>query len=450
MTPPTRRARSSLWLSVLGLASLAYLLGAAVMFFHLPTSGFLDKAFTGARAWNEKRQVAPPASDEDLLPAAAATPIDEPGKTFDGFTLYAAASLEAGSTQVFVLNMRREVVHRWAVSFNKIWPNPPHLSGPIQDYLVCIFACHPFPNGDLLVVFHGWEQEANGYGLVKLDKDSNVLWKYAGHVHHDVDVGEDGTIYAIQHELADTMPAGLEFIPTPCLVDSLILLGPDGKPKKKPIPILEAFRDSPYAALLDSLQPGRKTRNAPGASTGPRFNDSVLRKDVLHMNCVQELRRGVAPKFPAFKAGRVLISLRHLDTVAVVDPDRGSVVWAARGPWRAQHDAQFLDNGHLLIFDNAGLPKGSRVLEYDPQTQALPWSYSGENHSPFYSTERGLCQRLPNGNTLVVNSEGGEILEVTRGKEVVWSCRVRAYFNYARRYSAAQLPFLKGDPRGRP
>jgi hypothetical protein len=452
MTPPTRRrARSSVWLFVLGLVSLAYLLGAAVMFFHLPTSGFLDKAFTGARAWNERRQVTAPTVEKDLTPAVTPTaPIDRPGKTFDGFTLYACASMEAVSTKVFAINMDRKVVHTWSVSFNDIWPHPTHLHGPVQDYLVCIFFCHPFPNGDLLVVFHGMEQLSNGYGLAKLDKDSKVVWKYAANVHHDVDVGPDGTIYAIQHELADAMPTGLEFIPTPCLVDSLVLLNPDGTLKKKPIPILEAFRDSPYAALLESLERGPKRPEGPGVMTGPRFKEAVLMKDALHMNSVQVLQPELAPKFPAFKAGQVLISLRHLDAIAVLDPDKGSVVWAARGPWRAQHDAQFLDSGRLLIFDNCGLPKGSRVLEYDPQTQAIPWSYSGEHRAPFYTSERGMCQRLPNGNTLIVSSEDGELLEVTGGKEVVWSCHVRAFFNFARRYSAEQLPFLKGGPRGRP
>ena len=49
--------------------------------------------------------------------------------------------------------------------------------------------------------------------------------------------------------------------------------------------------------------------------------------------------------------------MRHMDTIAMMDPDKGSVVWAAQGPWRSQHDPQFLDNGHLLIFDNFGLAK---------------------------------------------------------------------------------------------
>jgi len=151
-----------------------------------------------------------------------------------------------------------------------------------------------------------------------------------------------------------------------------------------------------------------------------------------------------------FKAGQVLISVRELDAIAVLDPDKASGVWAARGPWRAQHDAQFLDNGHVLIFDNLGSNKGTRVLEYDPQSQAFPWSYAGENRAPFHTSERGMSQRLPNGNTLIVNSEAGQIMEVTRSKELVWTYATEGFITSARRYSPGQLRFLKGGQRARP
>jgi hypothetical protein len=449
VNPPRRHPFVSLCVSVMGVTLLGYLLGAAVMFFRMPTSDVLAKAFVGARAWGERREASGRAPGQESPPLTAGL-IDQPGKTFDGFTLYASAALRASNTRAFLINMRREVVHQWAVPFSRIWPNPSHLPERVDDSLVCFFGCHLYPNGDLLVVLHGLQQQAVGYGLVKLDKDSNVLWSYAANVHHDVDVGPDGTIYAIQQRLVEEMPRGLEYIPTPTLVDSLVLLSPEGKPLKEPIPILEAFRDSPYSLLLSSLERGGQGHARPGDLTGPRFSETLSREDALHTNFVQVLRPELAPKFPAFRAGQVLISLRHLDTIAVMDPDKGPVAWAARGPWRAQHDSQFLDNGHLLIFDNRGPPRGSRVLEYDPQTQAFPWSYAGENWGALYTSERGMSQRLPNGNTLIVNSEGGDILEVTRSKEVVWSCSMKRFITTARRYAPAELPFLSGGHRARP
>jgi len=444
-----RRIRLSGWLFVFGILSLSYLLGATVMFFELPTSSFLTRAFAGERAGHERREGAARA----VGPRAALTGqshIDVPGKTFDGYTLYSFASVSAGRTQAALINMKRDVVHNWDVSFNRIWPEPPQVRSRITDEFVCIFGMYVYGNGDLLAVFHGLDGSANGYGLVKLDKDSRVIWKYEANVHDDVDVGPDGTIYALQQETLQQMPSGLNFISAPCLVDYLVMLSPEGKLLRKPIPILEALRDSPYAPLLGA--PERPTQGMTAAPDLPveRFTDSARRKDVLHTNSVKVLSPELAPKFPGFKAGQVLISMRNLDTIAMLDPESRALVWAARGPWRGPHDPQFLANGRLLIFDGLGAPRGSRVLEYDPRLQSLPWTYAGANGRAFRTKERGMSQRLANGNTLVVDSEGGEILEVTHDKELVWSCGFNAFIPTARRYGPGELPFLKGTELARP
>jgi hypothetical protein len=448
MAPRLGRKRFSSWMALFGMASLCYLLGAAVMFFELPSADFLSKGFVGARAWTERGQAPSHTSERDVSPVLMGK-IDKPEKTFDGYTLYTCASQRISGTQAFLIDMRGKTVHRWAVSFSNLWPKPPHIQGRVNDSLICFFACHLYPNGDLLVVFHGVERVATGFGLAKLDKDSNVLWKYSANVHHDVDVGEDGTIYALKHELVSEMPKGLEYLPTPSLVDYLVLLSPDGKELKKPIPILETIRDSAYAPLLSAIEKPPKQHVTRGLMIS-RFDEEARKQDVLHANSVQVLSRKRAPKFPTFKAGQVLLSMRHLDAIAVMDVEKDALVWAARGPWRSQHDAQFLDNGRLLIFDNLGSPRSSRVLEYDPQTQALPWWYPGEGGSPFLTSERGMSQRLPNGNTLIVNSEGFQLLEVTQSKEVVWSCSTNRFICSGRRFSPEQLHFLKEGQRARP
>ena len=90
------------------------------------------------------------------------------------------------------------------------------------------------------------------------------------------------------------------------------------------------------------------------------------------------------------------------------------------------------------------------MLEYDPQTQAFPWAYPAEDGIAFVTKERGMSQRLPNGNTLIVNSEGHELLEVTADKEIVWSCSFDSFVSTGRRFSPAQITFVKGSPRARP
>jgi hypothetical protein len=73
------------------------------------------------------------------------------------------------------------------------------------------------------------------------------------------------------------------------------------------------------------------------------------------------------------------------------------------GPFLRQHDPDFLPNGHILLFDNRKGGPGrefgfSRILEIDPATRRVVWSYVGSGQEPFYTDARGKQQPLPNGN----------------------------------------------------
>jgi hypothetical protein len=457
--------------SVLSLALLSFFLGAAVMYFQLPSSDYLRKAFVGARAWQERRRSAAAPESADGGSEWAAVVADDPERTWDGFTLYTTTH----GARATLIDMRGNVVHRWEMPFSKAWPSPPHVARPLPDHRIHWFRCHLYPNGDLLAIYHAEGDTPYGYGLAKLDKDSNLLWTYSRNVHHDLDVGENGEIYTLTQRNLLTRPDGLDYIPSPFTTDYLVVLSPEGKELDKPLPILEAFRDSPYASTLDSIDRlireearARKSdppRAARFASTGvlPPRGRLVSEGDILHANSVKVLRRALAPRFPLFKAGQVLTSLRNLDTLAVLDTKTRGVTWAAQGIWQAQHDPEFLESGRLLVYDNLGPFDRSRIIEYDPVTQATPWVYSHEAANPFFADARGMKQRLPNGNTLIVDPEHSRLLEVTRSKELVWEwvCRLplvemdkhtsmRSGITGARRYRLDHLAFLKGVARARP
>jgi hypothetical protein len=51
---------------------------------------------------------------------------------------------------------------------------------------------------------------------------------------------------------------------------------------------------------------------------------------------------------------------------------------------------------------------------------AIVWQYAGTAEAPLDSAIRASQQRLANGNTLITESSGGRILEVTRQGEIVW------------------------------
>jgi outer membrane protein assembly factor BamB len=136
------------------------------------------------------------------------------------------------------------------------------------------------------------------------------------------------------------------------------------------------------------------------------------------------ITEALAENFPYSKPGQVLISFRELNAIGVVDLQRKELVWVTRGPWIGQHDPELLPNGHILLFDNYAhyrSPEGvSRVIEFDPKTLGIVWQYAGTATRPLESTIRSANQRLPNGNTLITESNGGRLVEVTPTGDIVW------------------------------
>src|SRR5204863_7687886 len=126
-TPSLIRKGLQFGLFLFGLASLCYLLGAAVMFFDLPSSSFLRRGFVGGAAWYAGTSASQRVSEE--VPPIAVGRVDKPGNTCDGFTLL----MYGGNSQARLVDMRGEVIHEWHVPFSKLWPDPPHLRGRIDD-----------------------------------------------------------------------------------------------------------------------------------------------------------------------------------------------------------------------------------------------------------------------------------------------------------------------------
>ena len=160
--------------------------------------------------------------------------------------------------------------------------------------------------------------------------------------------------------------------------------------------------------------------------SGPH-GGAIRDHDPLHTNDVEVLRQDMAAAFPQFAAGDVMLSLRNINTVLVVDGQTWRVKWKMTGPFLMQHDPDFLPNGHILLFDNRitgskPLFGYSRILEIDPATRQVVWSYQGTDDEPFYTDSGGVQQLLPNGNVLVVETQGGRVFEVARGssERIVW------------------------------
>lgn len=303
------------------------------------------------------------------------------GRAYDGFNL----QTDGHRPQALLLGMDGRELHRWHFPFAAAFPGsdaPASAEGTKYWRRVKLLN-----DGDLLAIYEG-------NGLVKIDRESQLIWAYSGWAHHDLEVMDDGRIYVLTRK-AEIVPRINER--RPLLHDFIVVLDADGNELRR-VSILEAIEGSDYACLL---------------ARAPEHGD------LLHTNTLEVLDGSLADRLPAFKAGNVLISMLFLDTIAVVDMVDEKIVWALAGLWKAQHQPTVLDSGNLLVFDNLGDNGWSRVLEIDPLTQEIRWSYDGSRHE-FFSKTCGSNQRLPNGNTLITESDNGRAFEVTPEQDIVW------------------------------
>ncbi len=333
-------------------------------------------------------------------------------RSFDGLNFFSSV----GRPAAFLLDMEGKLVHKWQGDRKGTWKH--------VDLL---------PTGEVLVLIHN-------RGLFKIDLESKILWRFRGKVHHDHWRTPEGLIYVLDHR-GEHVP---ELHPRhKVIVDLITVLSPEGE-KIEEISILELIRSSPFHYLLPSLSHRNWSRKGE--------EDEAVELDILHSNHIEIFDGTFEEHSPIFRKGNALVSLRNIDTIAVVDLESREILWVW-GPSNLtrQHHPTVTDNGHFLIFNN-GVNK-SEVLELDPLTLRVTWRY--EAGAEFFSRRRGSNQRLPNGNTLITESDTGYVFEVTPDGEKVWEFanpnvnkkRERYAIWRMARFHPDELPFLKRLPR---
>jgi len=310
--------------------------------------------------------------------------IHDPALAQPGLNFFASGHGE-GAT---LMDMDGEVLHRWEFSFPDAFETPPlpHRGGKRDKWWRRAFL---LPDGDVIAII-------TGSGVLRIDKDSHLIWAKTIYSHHDLAFEPNGDIWLMTRKVHIVPRVNAE---QPIVEDTLTLLDSDGN-EKRSLSLLAAFENSEFEYIW------RRTGRRNG--------------DIFHSNSIERLDGRAADANPAFEAGNLLISLLGLNAIAVVDPQQEKVVWAHTGEYRKQHDPKILANGNLLLFDNQVFPRPSAVLEYDPATMRKVWEFRGSPEQPFYSKALGTAERLENGNTLISESDYGRAFEVTPDGTIAW------------------------------
>lgn len=349
---------------------------------------------------------------------------------FQGYTLVASTQ----ETALLLVDMSGATVHRWQFSFNALWPEQEHLIAPrkLEDSYFYVRDAELYPDGSIIAIICAGGLTPWGAGLVKIDAQSNVVWKSAGFYFSDITQSRFSTdIYVLQQEVRKTKLKDVSSVRPPYLDDGIVVIDQNGNIQKR-ISIIDALRASPFKRLISDILP-----------------DPL--GDYLHSNTIDEIAY-TSNRVAWIRQGHLIVTLRDASAFAVIDPKTGKVEHAAYLPLRLPHDIRLMPDEKLTAFDNAGnLGDGgaSRLVEMSAETLGIEWHYSGTLQEPLSSDILGSAQRLENGNFLTSNPKRARIFEITRDGKLAWE-----YFlpdnkgglsprvTVARRYQAQDLPFL--------
>jgi hypothetical protein len=320
--------------------------------------------------------------------------------SFQGLNLYNSRDL----TTAYLIDMSGNIVHSWTsrIGEHDGWHHVELLK-----------------NGDLLA---NVEDEA----WVKLGWDSDVKWVAHGRYHHDVAVAENQDIYTFARKDDLVFYRG---VPLPILNDFIVELSADGKIKKA-VSLYGIIKKEYRAGFLSLnkvlliyryvLNFKNYTRMLSRHRRGYFMFGEDIPLDIFHANSIEIIGRDIAG---LCKKGDLLVSVRGLNLVLILDLNKEKIIWKwGPGYLIRQHHPTLLENGNILIFDNGDtiVRRYSRVVEVDPITKSIVWEYKAHVPEDFFSVSRGGNQRLPSGNTLITNSDSGQVFEVTQDGRIVW------------------------------
>jgi len=311
-----------------------------------------------------------------------------PDKSYKGYTLYNSRPQE----EAVLIDMNGNILHRWSYPQGFRWENSELL-----------------PNGNIIVLIPNDYRKRIGGMLFELDWDSNLVWTMNIAVHHDFEKLENGNFLVICRERVINDVVGSYILESDRLIEIT--------PKEKVV--WEWHTDQHALELKNFVDVDFPIPIRVKEKLFPRpLNDWA------HTNSVEVLRNNPsAQKDSRFKKGNILFSPRNINTIGVIDRETEEIVWAwGPGELEKQHNPTMLDNGNILIYDNGIKEKRgyTRIIELDPLTEKIVWEYKAAPPESFFSPIMGGCQRLPNGNTFIVDSTGGRLFEVTPAGDIVW------------------------------
>jgi len=272
-----------------------------------------------------------------------------------------------------------------------VWEYVTYEFGPITEV-------QPLPDGTIAT-------GQNQY-LVQIDLDGSEVYRWTEtSAKHDIDRLPDGRWAFLFFDPFETEPGYT------MLGDGVILTDPSGQN------VQWQWRARDHIPLTDVNEKDLQDQ------------EMGLGHDWTHGNAIEVDDAG----------DKVLVNIRNLNRIYRIDVATSETDWImgdggdfGAGLWDHCHDPHFLDDHHVLIFDN-GLrrkPEFSRVIEVEFDAEAksadIVWEY--RETPDFYSPALGSARLQENGHIFITDGINGRLLEVTRDHEKVWELLIQKHY----------------------
>ena len=256
-------------------------------------------------------------------------------------------------------------------------------------------AQHPLLLTDGSVVF------TSGQGpLVKIDRDSEVVWTINRHFHHSIEVDQSGNfVVPIVNEPSFSEELSL------FRDDAIAIVSPEGE-------ILEIRSIGELLVKDDRF-------------VGAFYGVGYFFADRVHLNDIQPILEDIGTA----KKGDLALSLRNLSLIMLYRPSTNKIIWGRLGPWIYQHDVNILPNGSFSVFSNNAYsqflgPETSKkykpyseVYVFDPETDKLVSPYEEQMASvDCFTPTAGRARVLPNGDVFLEQSDFCRLIRLSNDR----------------------------------
>ena len=309
-----------------------------------------------------------------------------------------------------IIDLEGNTVHKWDIDWFEIWSNPEHLPAKIVPQSqpgTNIHGAVVMENGDLVFNFES-------KGLVRIDRNSEIVWRLPYLTHHSVHQHDDGNLWVSGTKYQTEKVARLPNLIPPFYEETILEISPAGKILREWY-VADLLRQNGYAGMLYMGSLNNENTRIQG-------DDRLLGKtDILHLNDVEPFSSKMQPGF--FAPGDVMVSLRNINTVFVFNVESEEIKFISTGQFVRQHDPDFIDGDRISVFDNnnASEPeRKSKITIVSAKDNSHQEYFVGSKEKQFYTRVMGKHQWQPNGNLLITESMSGRGFEIDADGNLVW------------------------------